>query len=201
MNQKQRRLLLRLANFLGKKVPESGFNLEHYFVECSRSVIDDLRHVVAGEENCGSTACAIGWLPIALPKYVRFHQATGAFSIKKAGQFSSRKSFQEATKELFGINQEAFYFLFMPDLYHPKERGPTDVARRIHRFLKQGLPRYCTYYVGNSCDRDTVWVFGFGSTDQKSARNIACSPYADGEFKKLQKELGFPLRKAKSVTR
>lgn len=139
MNKKR---LLKLADFL-EVLPENKF---------------DYSSIVSGEDvprktfDCGSTACAVGWCPIAFPRSFKYHKTRLGINLwaqKNGRRFGDviRLSVYLENPELesfFGLQQSEVVGLFWPGYQYriqeshlDKDASAKDVAAMIRRFVEK----------------------------------------------------------------
>ena len=140
-----KRRLLKLADLL-QKLPRKRFDY-------GRWVGDDWKGKT--DLACGTTACAFGWattIPALRKAGLRLVESTNGprlFTVSiKGGSTSEHEAPKLAAREIFGLENDEFEYLFIPDsgitfpeLGLPRE-GPThqatakQVAKHIRQFVK-----------------------------------------------------------------
>lgn len=158
MNATQRKRLLKLADFLDQ-LPPQKFDFDSIAVEGEKPHKEALK---ARKESCGTTACAIGWMPAVFPRLTRWVRTiapwdTVTIHIAPKGR-SKMRDFQVA-EDVFGLTEQEAEWLFMPDAVvnnglewwdkgyaeaiSPCDSGATakEVARHIRKFVEHGLPK------------------------------------------------------------
>jgi hypothetical protein len=159
MNAIQRKRLLKLADFLDQ-LPPQKFDFDTIAVEGAKPHKEALK---ARKESCGTTACAIGWMPVVFPRLTRWVRTpcyfdSVAIHIGPAGRGKARDF--EVAEQVFGLTEQEAEWLFLPDatLYeHSDDLWNTgcsiispcgsdatakQVARHIRKFVKHGLPKF-----------------------------------------------------------
>lgn len=142
--------LKKLANFLDE-LPENRFK----FYEVVDGTVDNAENEHPTVKECGSTACAVGWIPSAFPRgnvhYIYTQNYSGEFSIE-LGRNGQAEVWDEIAREFFGLSIEEVYALFSPSEGWAQEdkecalslglepltemAKPKDVASNIRKFLK-----------------------------------------------------------------
>lgn len=129
--------LLKLADLLDKLPPEK-FNYHRVIVgdDIPRDTFD-----------CGSTACAIGWAPIAMPDELRYERnAAGSvciFERKNASNLSAGGHYDSVVvADFFCVSTQEANGLFIPcyqggidEPHLSNEASAKDVAALIRRFV------------------------------------------------------------------
>lgn len=160
MNATQRKRLLKLADFLDQ-LPPQKFDFGSIAIEREKPHMEALK---ARKESCGTTACAIGWMPAVFPRLTEWKGRCKLFdgdTLLSVGFRGGRgeRDFQVA-EEVFGLTEQEAEWLFMPDavvdnglmpwdegykdMYSPCGSNTTakQVARHIRKFVKHGLPKF-----------------------------------------------------------
>lgn len=162
MNATQRKRLLKLADFLDQ-LPPQKFDFDHIAVEGEKPHMEALK---ARTESCGTTACAIGWMPAVFPRLTRWTRTRSFFGyplgieVALHGRRKARNF--KVAQEVFGLTEQEADWLFMPDTVVNNgltlwEDGyaeatspcggnatPKQVARHIRKFVKHGLPKFAS---------------------------------------------------------
>jgi len=125
MNKKR---LLKLADFLEKEVPNQNFHLCYV----GRGSVEDI-----SKYRCGSSACAMGWLPAVFPRTFKWlYQSsihTGVTHTKIINKYLA-----DIVINFFQINILELHYLFYPGFYRSKRNGKRAVITRIRCFVKTG---------------------------------------------------------------
>lgn len=124
--------LLKLATFL-RSVDRRLFNL-HHFVKGN-----NVCGLKKQDKNCGTAACAVGYLPVVFPRYVKYTLKEGRIELqlKKDSAYFDYYAFSIA-QEFFNLTYTEIHYLFDPAKYPAGRRGPISVANRIEKFVKDG---------------------------------------------------------------
>lgn len=135
MNKRQKERLLKLADAI-EKLDDKNFDLRSYVK--LKGDIEDLKQK---KLNCGTTCCAIGWMPSVFPricewKLVDEYHGDINVMLKNDPYVTG----YEVAREVFGLSDYEAWFLFDPDYYPEDRRGKKSVLRRIRRFIESGLP-------------------------------------------------------------
>lgn len=146
-NRTYKRRLLKLADFLST-LPRRRFDFRTWVGESWKGKKD---------LSCGTTACALGWattIPSLRRAGLRLVKSSKDESLSyvtlKQQMVSHAETFDEtydssvrAAEQVFGITEEEFQFLFVPNgtEYHGHkpagdEAGPKKVAQNIRFFVK-----------------------------------------------------------------
>jgi hypothetical protein len=114
--------LLKLANFLEHNVKPHWFDL------------DIIASPGFEEKECGSAACAMGWIPSAFP---RSKASVRKASLTTGYEFVYKNSVNcSGAAKFFGITIEHAEYLFWPDCYPEKRQGRMEVVKRIRKYVK-----------------------------------------------------------------
>ena len=128
--------LLDLAEKL-KTVPRHKFNLHHFVKRCvypeELSTKEQLLKL-----DCGTTACAVGYLPIFYPdvfEYLDVHicYITEDITIDCSDFFNTSSI---CSADYFSLNEEQWYYLFEYDSYNEMD-NPLLVVEHIHKLVKE----------------------------------------------------------------
>jgi len=136
-------LLLKLADDLDSLPPKvfdlsSITNIYRTEKNSSLEVFELFQKLAAGDEefDCGSTACAIGYLPIFFPdkfRYIKYYvQLIQAYDEEPLFDFW-------AVEKFFGINRPISFFLFDPGAYD-KDKSAKAVSNRIRQICESDDP-------------------------------------------------------------
>lgn len=152
MEKKYQDRLLKLASFL-KTVKPSLFDLgdiltpqiitEQVYDEYTDDYYDEEDYIYNIEglkkqkEDCGTAACAIGYLPVAMPGHFKYIVKPNYVQVRLRGRKSYDKIWSDV-REFFNITADISDYLFMPGHYPMNYQGPLDVALRIERFARTG---------------------------------------------------------------
>lgn len=135
MKQVYKDRLLKLATFL-ENVPRRKFNLS-WFIDTKYDVLPSQDYLKEG--FCGTTACAVGYCPVVFPRLFSYKKDRNRVGTDNYEIVLSRnqdiKGFT-AAQEVFGISLDDLLYMFDPDSYNHRQRGPKSVARRIRTFVK-----------------------------------------------------------------
>lgn len=145
MNKVQARRLLKLADFL-TALPKQKFDFAVVAHEYGKPMIEALK---AGKTRCGTTACAIGWMPAVFPRQLMWLRGNPLgeerslhvdFKVNGKGKYSSF----EVAESFFGIDGVESRYLFNPrdedggrETSLPYDATAKQVARRIRAFVKR----------------------------------------------------------------
>lgn len=146
MNAVGKKRLLKLADFLDKLPPEK-FDFSEIAVQKGKPMREALK---AGRTRCGTVGCAIGWMPAAFPRSLRWDEtrgwATRTFPDVCLINEPTRVDF-DAAVTFFGITSADAYWLFQPGgwrgLYASEHNGlhndatPKQVAKHIRKFVRE----------------------------------------------------------------
>ena len=156
MNAIQKKRLLKLADFLDQ-LPPQKFDFDTIAVEGEKPHKEALK---ARTEHCGTTACAVGWMPAVFPRLTRWTRQPlwgGCMHIQVAPAGHGRARNFKVAEQVFGLTEQEADWLFMPDAYVDNglmswedgykdvsspcgsDATPKQVARHIRRFVKHGL--------------------------------------------------------------
>jgi hypothetical protein len=134
--------LLELAKLL-RKLPKKRFNYTHWVGNDWKGKPD---------LSCGTTACALGWattIPSLRKQGLRLLKIQDVFQVTLKGYSgASHLAPEHAAQEIFGLNNNEFEYLFIPDsgIVLPElglnNEGPVmcasakEVAKHIREFVK-----------------------------------------------------------------
>lgn len=135
MKHFHKKRLLKLADFLDK-LPTQKFRFDVFAIEDGKPMLEALE---AGEANCGTVACAIGWMPAIFPRQIKWQPYLHDKKYKDI-VFKGREELDgafETARVFFGIEErKTVYKLFDPvwsELGH--HATPKQVAQHIREFL------------------------------------------------------------------
>lgn len=139
MTSVQRKRFIRYANFMNR-LPVKHFNLN---MICSAG-LNPIHELLDEENSCGTTACALGHLPVFNPRVFVFRRngylgRWGNYGIgnKKTGCSDSF----ETAEEYFGITQKQLRDLFEPKSYPVSDwNNPKAVAAKMYKILGVKVP-------------------------------------------------------------
>lgn len=149
MNIRGNKRLLKLAVFLDK-VPPKAFDLNSFiriyrydsnfnptFAE-DKTIKEVLTGILNKDErfDCGSTACAVGYMPIVFPDKFDYD----GNSIIEIGGNNTINNFKNTMKYL-GLNMPEMEYLFVDISYRKERRSAKCVANRIRKIVKEGFPK------------------------------------------------------------
>lgn len=132
-----RERLLKMADFL-EGLPTALFDLNQWLRACGAPEWDKMAKL----EECGTTACVVGWMPRIFPNELSYKKDglcetfTGD-TIAHApcdliNEFEDRDDDGwEDVQDFLGIREDQFEFLFLPTSYPQNQRGPRDAAARL----------------------------------------------------------------------
>lgn len=126
--------LIKMAEFL-EKLPEHKFDFSSYVHLGSKSPSEALANP---EEHCGTTACAIGWLPAMFPESFKWvGENIGSWGNDMLPVLIENDMWSEGDiRGFLGINFTAYDFLFIPDSSPlDKDADAKQVARQIREFV------------------------------------------------------------------
>lgn len=130
--------LLKLASFLDV-LPAAKFNFAVIAEEGDKPMLEAL---AAGEHNCGTVACAIGWAPAIFPELdwaVPPYRPPGLYTVvlkgKEAPSYWATTS--RTAEVFFDINWDEVQFLFVPAHCNNLSEDSTahEVAEHIRKFV------------------------------------------------------------------
>lgn len=133
--------LLKLAVFLDK-LPKAKFDFSTITSLGQKPMMEALK---AGRHRCGTTACAIGWMPAIFPRQVCWvgedrpygDLNVGLRSAGAARRVGKARNFAVAQR-FFGISYEEALHLFNPgDISLRYDATPKQVAKHIRRFVRE----------------------------------------------------------------
>lgn len=122
--------LIKIAEFL-ENLPEHKFDFSAYVILGSKQPLEALCSL---EEHCGTTACAIGWLPAIFPesfKWVKDWSDELSPALVENDEWN-----ENDIRDFLEIDQRNYDFLFIPgssSLYN--EAKPKEVAEQIRQFI------------------------------------------------------------------
>jgi len=136
----QLRILEKLSQFLDRKVPAEHFGLNHY---CTGEPTELSRLLDFPNSSCGTSACAVGWLPIAVPEHFCYEKAqidNGQIYIK-GGTSGTGKMFVrlDSIKKRLGLDEQRYQDFFFPGSYPSIRTGPREVAMRLRMYVNERL--------------------------------------------------------------
>src|SRR4051812_45220996 len=106
--------LVRLADFLDA-LPKQKFDFATVVSEGGKPMMEALK---AGKTECGTVACAIGWMPAAFPRDVKWSRSSvGDIWGVELREHGASGNFQ-AAERYFGITSVESSYLFSPDAYN-----------------------------------------------------------------------------------
>lgn len=127
MNIEQRDLMLRLADFL-EALPKNRLNMRYWYESPGDKVING----EAPDRDCGTVACAMGWLPAVYEPFRprALHSSSGApFTLN-----GEPVAGFDAAQKIFGIKYSTATRLFDPSKYPPLKRNSRKyVANRLRK--------------------------------------------------------------------
>jgi hypothetical protein len=130
----EKKRLLKLANFLENEITDDRFDLSNIAISSTGEL--------PSKKSCGTTACAIGYMPCVFPKYCKYSNYKydkEYLTVSGKGQYSDLSNFLFAQCFL-GITQAESSYLFEPYSYGVK-KGRKTVAKRIRKFVEaNGIP-------------------------------------------------------------
>ncbi len=136
--------LLKLANFLTSDQVKKHFNLRSFISvgsEAKKERIPAGEVMAAIYENdraCGTTACAIGWAPIALPDLFRYEYDDRYPYLPEIISQKTGKTYWYAVMDVFVITDDEAYFLFLDSNYKDGARTTAkQVSNRIKKFVAE----------------------------------------------------------------
>lgn len=142
MNATGKRRLLKLAAFL-RKLPREKFDFTIVAREAGKPMREALK---AGATRCGTTACAVGWMPAVFPRSCEWIADTfrgyAMRGVVLKGQPLLPFEMLKVAEQFFGLTDDEVALLFVPsDAPTPGQLGddatPKQVARHIERFVKR----------------------------------------------------------------
>lgn len=133
--------LLKLADFLDK-LPKEKFNFGLIAEVGNKPMLEALK---AGRQRCGTTACAIGWMPAVFPRQVCWVGAEKSGEILEVGFRAMTIDTYPATnfgvaEQFFGLTSEESGLLFNPGETEDSlgdEATPKQVAGTIRKFVRK----------------------------------------------------------------
>ncbi len=122
------RRLLKLAAFL-RELPRQKFDFSHFTTVDGKPLLEALK---AGTRRCGTTACAVGWMPAIWRKEMTWNTWDMPTS-----RDTGVEGFQLATR-FFNISENDASTLFDPGYVGTPDYDatPKQVARHIERWVK-----------------------------------------------------------------
>jgi hypothetical protein len=116
----ERAKLLKLADFLEKKVKSKWFNLLYWYAPGFEKKV------------CNTTACALGWATQIWPRQLKLTAGSVMFR-------NENKEFMDSFQvgaNFFGISKTQSWYLFGELQYPPHKTSRLCVVRRIRSFVK-----------------------------------------------------------------
>lgn len=132
MNKKR---LLKLADFL-HQLPPQKFDYRFVARVGEKPMLKALRD---RKGHCGTTACAVGWMPAAFPRLVRWSDHHDVFL--KGDKRCTGDGNLHAAAHVFDITYYESRYLFLPGLEISGLDGTAtakQVAHHIRAFVKRG---------------------------------------------------------------
>ncbi len=113
----KKKLLEEMVLFLRDKhpagrIPEGGFDMLTW----------------REDTPCGTIGCALGWATTLLPSYRKIYRMIDG---------SLTPLYHESQEEALDLTLEEFVYLFVP----AKKEKPEIVAKRIEKFIADGMPK------------------------------------------------------------
>lgn len=139
--------LLKLAAFLRERVPRKKFDFNHIM----REGANPPQVAILKTEDCGTTGCAVGWMPVCFPRDFAWNPWVG--NQLEVVNKKTHKDDLDAAQEWFGLTLNETMYLFYPEGYYEvydsdgvlfkqihnnlgEDATPKQVARHIERFVK-----------------------------------------------------------------
>jgi len=114
-----------------RKVNPEVFFIESYINEKGSSAGDFIKYVQKHNKlNCGTTACAVGHLPIFYPKDFEYKYEN--FTLMVAATNSKKDLLEEQVCEFLGISRRCYHVLFFGSYYSNNDVRPSEVADRLN---------------------------------------------------------------------
>ena len=138
MNKLGAQRLTKLAEFL-KTVHPSKFNIASWVTGPNPELMAD---EPTKEGECGTTACAAGWLPLLYPKSWEWtrtvaYSSSERRSLSYLGGNPSAMYLATSLEHFFSLKPKQVYNIFYGQSYpHSTEVTPNKVVRRIRALLK-----------------------------------------------------------------
>lgn len=145
--------LIKMAEFL-EKLPEHKFDFSSYVHLGSKSPSEALANP---EEHCGTTACAIGWLPAMFPESFKWvGENIGSWGNYMLPVLIENDMWSEGDiRGFLGINFNQYDFLFVPDSSPlDKDADAKQVAKQIREFVSTDGEVMDDYYRDNLFGED-----------------------------------------------
>lgn len=124
--------LLKMADFL-ETLPPHKFDFADYVHIGSKFPAEAL---AAPEEHCGTTACAVGWLPAMFPEDFKWSETGNRMSLVEVVPLDSPSFSERAIRVFLDISSDDYDFLFIPS---SSTLGPNasavQVAQQIREFV------------------------------------------------------------------
>lgn len=138
MNAKR---LLKLADFLDA-LPRQKFNYSHFVNQAGKPMREALK---AGKHACGTTACAVGWMPAAFPRLVAWrYMGDEAFGVTLKGLEELGLSNFETASRFFDLPYHTISMLFDPgNAENPlgHDATPKQVAKYVRECVSSSAHR------------------------------------------------------------
>lgn len=122
--------LLKLADFLEKKVVDSNFGLMVIVSGDPRK----LKNGIESRHKCGTIACAMGYCPLVFPRLLKYKNNDVVLNTKESDFYGDYN--WGAIKQIFNLTEEESEYLFMPNLregYITRKH----VIKRIRNFVRE----------------------------------------------------------------
>ena len=140
--------LLKLAEFLQSEVPRDYFDLRTIVGNPSapQTILPSWDATSPNlPSECGTTACAIGWLPGAFPGewfWIKRRVGSGfGYTVSSSQAEPDSDEYHDWESEaygFFGLREGDFNYLFMPSYYKRDElKNPLVVAGRIIKLVRE----------------------------------------------------------------
>jgi hypothetical protein len=131
MTKREKERLLKLAGFI-KKVKPKLFDL-YSIIGYESASGPDFEGLKKQIHTCGTTACAVGYVPVVFPRSYKYDKTSEIVCIKDA-----TNDYWPSIGKFFGLDKLEMDYLFQTTDYPYDNRGPKDVAKRIEHFVKTG---------------------------------------------------------------
>lgn len=135
--------LLKLAAFLDK-LPKAKFDFNTFTSLGEKPMMEALK---AGRTQCGTTGCAVGWMPAVFPRQVCWvgkDKPFGSVEVAlrtKTGRPSRHVRYFDVAERLFGLTGDEVRHLFNPenDSIGSLRWSATakDVAKHVRKFVRE----------------------------------------------------------------
>jgi hypothetical protein len=138
--------LLKMAAFL-EALPPHKFGFQNYVYLGSKSPAEAL---AAPDEHCGTTACAVGWMPAIFPEDFKWVENCSYPTI----HIAAKADYEWKAKKVYaflGLNSDQFDFLFIPT-YSQLGAAATavQVAAQIREFVATDGASYEDFQVAHT---------------------------------------------------